>query len=182
MPHLQLVVRHFGPSGHTGGFRWWRLVRGLADDHGWTADVVTTTDPSTAATPDGTRVHRVTDDWWGSRLRERLTSSGAATPTASGHEPCPDATTRRLADPTVPWPGRQQPLTDQPPLQVLARDVQHATKLVTDMVWARRASTVARRLPRPDVVVATQPRTIASSARPRTPRTPSGSRSTGETT
>lgn len=160
MPHLLLVVRHFGPTGHTGGFRWWRLVRGLAADHGWTADVVTSTDATAAAPPHGVTVHPVGDDWWGSRLRQRLApvaDAPASSAQAAEDRPDPDARTRRLADPSVPWPGQQQPLGDQPLRQVLPRDVQHATKLVTDLVWAARAARTARRLRAPDVVVATQP-------------------------
>lgn len=145
-PHLQLLVHHFGPTGHTGGFRWWRLVRGLTEAHGWTADVVTSTAPVDAEPPDGVRVEQVPTWSLSDRVR-RTVAPRLDAPARAGSSIDPD----QLTDPSQPWPGRWDATGS------LLDDALHVPVLGADAVWAARAAAAGRALRRPDVVVASQP-------------------------
>lgn len=166
--HVCLLIHHYGPSGHTGGFRWHSITTGLAQ-RGWTFDVVTSTPAAETSAPDGVTVHTVDDEWIASRVRasaartlaplvrrlmgrlrtsRRPASVDSATPRDLDRLPAPDA----------PWPGRRRELGDVSIATQIRRDLVHATELLTQAVWTRRVGRVAATLDRrPDIVVTTSP-------------------------
>ena len=178
--HLLVISYHFGEHGATGGFRWFRTLEDLGRD-GWTADVLTATEPDPSRTLPGVRVHVVAPVTWPARLGDGVLALGgrvartirgwvrggrngdapeepAATPRRTPHEVTATerAELRARAEALWVWrPGFRVPL----PTRILQGWVT-SIDLAQQWLWSRRMHREGARIVRarrPDVVVCSGP-------------------------
>jgi len=163
-----LLSKQFNESGHTGGFRWWSIVRDLVQE-GWTFDVLTVagaeaappSPPSGHPSHSAVEIHTVPPDWWAQPIRRAAagaveTLRDAMDKAFEGEKP--GDSSPEAVDPAEakPWkPGDRQPWKEQ-----IGYDMVGATVLLTESVWAWRAYWTGRDLARKReyaAVVATSP-------------------------